>query len=475
MVVLDRAAVEAADVDGQPWGGALKLALPNRGLSDVGVLGQCHLLQRLDLAHNSIASVQALSSCAALRWLNLTHNSLTSLDGLQSLTSLNVLNVSHNTLSSLDAVTSLHSLNALIASDNELSSLPSLAHLSRLNTLVVSSNLLPSLGTALAACSSLLKLSLSHNDVTSLKGALRGCPALQELRFAHNSAKALPSDLAALSSLRIVDAGHNAVSKWRGVALLAELPRLRQLNLMGNPLTAHPDYRTKVLELAPGVSVLDGRRVDRDYVQPQGEAQPDTGAGGMGDGGEDERTEHKGRPAGGQGDGTPQERTAERRRGYEESGKGSEASGGGAGTASNHERDTGLREGRSAKEAGGARPNGKRKRGPRGDEVEPVRLADGDPTPVSGEKAGAADKGGAKGGPARQGGEGTERRQKKRKAEGKLSAKETGVVKVVLHAEKSVGKGQGKKPARAPLLPAAQPLGAALDVGLGGGGPSSWG
>lgn len=58
MVVLDRAGVEAADADGHPWGGAVKLALAQRSLSDVGVLAQCPQLQRLDLAHNSITSVQ---------------------------------------------------------------------------------------------------------------------------------------------------------------------------------------------------------------------------------------------------------------------------------------------------------------------------------------------------------------------------------------------------------------------------------
>lgn len=56
----------------------------------------------------------------------------------------------------------------------------------------------------------------------------------------------LPPDLASLGALRIVDAGHNAVAKWRSVAALADLPRLRQVNLMGNPLTALPDYRAKV-------------------------------------------------------------------------------------------------------------------------------------------------------------------------------------------------------------------------------------
>lgn len=58
--------------------------------------------------------------------------------------------------------------------------------------------------------------------------------------------QALPADLAGLGQLRIVDAGHNALRTWKSVQVLPDLPRLRQLNLMGNPLTTEDDYRAKV-------------------------------------------------------------------------------------------------------------------------------------------------------------------------------------------------------------------------------------
>lgn len=228
----------------------------------------------------------------------------------------------------------------------------------------------------------------------------------------------------------------------------------------------------QVLELAPAVSVLDGRRVDRDPAQPQGQAEADPGAGKTGDGEEEEPTEQRGRPEG-EKEETPQERTAKRKSGHPKGGKDSERNGGVAEDGSRHGRDAGLRESRSAKEAGVAQPNGKRKRGPSADAVEPARMAEGEPVPASGDRAGEADKSERKGGPPRQGGEGTGKRQK-RKAD-KLSAKETGVVNVVLHSDKGGGKGQGKKQRGAPLAPAAQPLGVALEVGLGDGGPSSWG
>jgi hypothetical protein len=58
--------------------------------------------------------------------------------------------------------------------------------------------------------------------------------------------QALPADLAGLGQLRIVDAGHNALRSWKSVQALPDLPRLRQLNLMGNPLTTADNYRAKV-------------------------------------------------------------------------------------------------------------------------------------------------------------------------------------------------------------------------------------
>ena len=93
------------------------------GAHQVGNLGSCPRLIRLDLSNNSIKDTAWAASCTQLKWLSLASNPVTSLAPLQCLSHLQVLNAGHAQLAGDVDVSGLTSLGALIVNDNQITSL----------------------------------------------------------------------------------------------------------------------------------------------------------------------------------------------------------------------------------------------------------------------------------------------------------------------------------------------------------------
>ncbi|XP_059163372.1 leucine-rich repeat-containing protein 61-like [Physella acuta] len=89
------------------------MSLKEMGIFDLGVVGECTGLERLDLSYNALTRLNKLASLTALTKLNLSANRLTSLDGLQSLENLQSLNVSGNLLGSVDVLRTVSNLEKL--------------------------------------------------------------------------------------------------------------------------------------------------------------------------------------------------------------------------------------------------------------------------------------------------------------------------------------------------------------------------
>ncbi|XP_063780711.1 leucine-rich repeat-containing protein 61 [Pseudophryne corroboree] len=88
----------------------LFLKLRGLGLQELGCIGECLNLERLDLSNNHITHLAPLSSLKLMVALNLSCNRISSLEPLASCDSLQVLNVAGNLLCSAD---SLHCLKGL--------------------------------------------------------------------------------------------------------------------------------------------------------------------------------------------------------------------------------------------------------------------------------------------------------------------------------------------------------------------------
>ena len=126
----------------------------------------------------------------------------------------------------------------------------------------------------------LRNLNLSYNEISDAVN-LRLLPSLQAVDLSHNQLAYLPNldlpqlrvlnladncifyaeALSRLPGLELLDLRRNNITSCQSVSGLAELPRLREIWLEGNPVASAPDYRIAVLSLLPTVRTLDGAQV----------------------------------------------------------------------------------------------------------------------------------------------------------------------------------------------------------------------
>ncbi|XP_048376837.1 leucine-rich repeat-containing protein 61 isoform X2 [Stegostoma tigrinum] len=91
----------------------LFLKLKNIGISNLGCIGDCVNVERLDLSGNDISNLSPLSSLKILAVLNLSANRISNVDPLRSCENLQNLNLSGNLIGSVDSLLSLSELKNL--------------------------------------------------------------------------------------------------------------------------------------------------------------------------------------------------------------------------------------------------------------------------------------------------------------------------------------------------------------------------
>ncbi|KAG9472739.1 leucine-rich repeat-containing protein 61 [Eleutherodactylus coqui] len=91
----------------------LFLKLRNLGLQELGCIGECLNLERLDLSNNHITYLASLSALKQMVALNLSCNRISSLEPLASCDNLQTLNVAGNLLCSVESLQCLKGLRRL--------------------------------------------------------------------------------------------------------------------------------------------------------------------------------------------------------------------------------------------------------------------------------------------------------------------------------------------------------------------------
>ncbi|XP_048825332.1 leucine-rich repeat-containing protein 61 isoform X2 [Brienomyrus brachyistius] len=91
----------------------LFLKLRNFGIIDLGCIGECMNMERLDLSGNNIANLVPLASLRRLLVLNLSANRIASIEAICTCDSLQSLNLAGNLISSVENLQSLKSLRKL--------------------------------------------------------------------------------------------------------------------------------------------------------------------------------------------------------------------------------------------------------------------------------------------------------------------------------------------------------------------------
>ncbi|XP_070557177.1 dynein axonemal light chain 1-like isoform X2 [Ptychodera flava] len=104
-------------------------------------------------------------------------------------------------------------------------------------------------------------LSLGRNNIKSLNGVEAVAETLRELWISYNFIEKLKG-IQELKKLQILYMSNNQVKDWGEFSKLSELPNLRVLLFVGNPLeekhTLEGDYRDVVAQKLPKLKKLDG-------------------------------------------------------------------------------------------------------------------------------------------------------------------------------------------------------------------------
>ncbi|GJQ15620.1 hypothetical protein GpartN1_g7411.t1 [Galdieria partita] len=214
-------------------------------------------LRGIDISNNLVHDLSFLKDNVDVVWLNVSSNQLTQLNYLEKLRNLEVLNVSHNQLSNLAGIEHCEELRALVANDNKIATLDSFIKLVNLNSLILSRNHLQDI-TAIRSIVTLKKLSCSHNQLRRIPDLSR-LVQLTELRLNDNLIDSLPSTLASNRSLKVLDLGHNRIRNKEDLSVLSLLPRLKVLNLVGNPVSLEEDFQSSIIKLCPYLEQLNGK------------------------------------------------------------------------------------------------------------------------------------------------------------------------------------------------------------------------
>ena len=231
----------------------LDLCLVNKNLTNISLLENYEFLQHLDVSNNKLSNIDVISKLKYLLSLNASNNLLTSLPPLSLPLNLLSADFSHNHIADLSHVGRVKSLLNLNLDHNEISNIYGLDGCSSLKQLSLNNNKISEI-TNLDQLS-LHVLHLNNNKISRISG-LEEFGKLQTLHLTNNNIRSLRGlqGKMVLSELRLEG---NDIIDLLEIKQLQNLPLLRRLTLMSNPLTSLPDYRSHLLFYLNHLSHLD--------------------------------------------------------------------------------------------------------------------------------------------------------------------------------------------------------------------------
>jgi hypothetical protein len=102
----------------------------------------------------------------------------------------------------------------------------------------------------------LLSLNISHNKLTSMNG-LNAAKNLETIDVSSNQISTCDG-ISKLTSLKTLNLSKNQISDLSQIEKLRQNVSLKELNLIGNPVTQIENYREQVLDILPDLKSLDG-------------------------------------------------------------------------------------------------------------------------------------------------------------------------------------------------------------------------
>ncbi|NXY16449.1 LRGUK protein, partial [Atrichornis clamosus] len=235
----------------------LHLSLPGRELSDIHILcGYTHL-QKLELSNNKINDLSCISHMPYLVELNASNNELTTYFNFKPPKTLKEVDFSYNQIPKMQDLSAYQSLTKLLLDFNEIEEIRGLEKCQSLTQLSLSHNRL----TAISGLQNLPVriLNLSYNQIEKVTG-LKNLKALRKVDLSCNKITTLQG-LEEHDLLDMINLENNQVAELKELEWIKDLPLLRVLNLLKNPLQEQTDYWLSAVFRLLQVTELDLKKI----------------------------------------------------------------------------------------------------------------------------------------------------------------------------------------------------------------------
>ncbi|NXS36719.1 LRGUK protein, partial [Pomatostomus ruficeps] len=235
----------------------LHLSLPGRELSDISILSGYTHLQKLDLSSNKINDLSCISHMPYLIELDASKNELSTYFDFKPPKNLREVDFSHNQIPKMRDLSAYHSLTKLLLDYNEIEEIRGLEKCHSLTQLGLSHNRL----TAIKGLENLpiRILNLSFNQIEKVMG-LKSLKSLQRVDLSCNKINSLQG-LEEHELLEEINLEDNQVAELRELEWIGDLPLLRVLNLLKNPLQEQGDYWLSAIFTLLQITELDLKEV----------------------------------------------------------------------------------------------------------------------------------------------------------------------------------------------------------------------
>ncbi|XP_013027959.2 protein phosphatase 1 regulatory subunit 42 isoform X2 [Anser cygnoides] len=222
---------------------AKNLSNKNRKEEDFGQY--LRKMTHLNLSDKNIDAIGDISLCRNLRVLYLYDNRISQIQNLGFASNITHLYLQNNCISCIENLSSLKNLEKLYLGGNYITVVEGLDKLEEIRELHIESQHLP-LGEKLLF------------DPRSLRSLAK---SLSVLNISNNNIDEL-EELAVLENLSYLRAADNQLQHMKDLeAVLNKWPKLRRMDLTGNPICHKPKYRDRVVVQSQTLESLDGKEI----------------------------------------------------------------------------------------------------------------------------------------------------------------------------------------------------------------------
>ncbi|XP_012876997.1 PREDICTED: leucine-rich repeat and guanylate kinase domain-containing protein [Dipodomys ordii] len=235
----------------------LDLSLSDYGLVDIRILSRYVHLQKLDLSVNKIEDLSCVSCMPYLLELNASQNRLTTFFHFKPPKNLKKVDFSFNHISQMSDLSAYHGLTKLILDNNEIEEITGLEMCNNLTHLSLANNKISVINGLNALPIKIL--CLSNNQIEKITG-LENLKTLQNLDLSHNQISSLQG-LENHDLLEVIDLEDNKVAQLSEIEYIENLPILRVLNLLRNPIQEKTEYWLFVIFMLLQLTELDQKKI----------------------------------------------------------------------------------------------------------------------------------------------------------------------------------------------------------------------